>query len=198
MIFRRGVIIAVALMLTAVALMLAAAASAPAQLLEGEKAHEGWQRPRSSQPGSRPDVASLRFLIGDWEAIGTPAGETGGFTFSLGVQNRVMTRTNYATYDARNGRTASRHDDLMVIYEEGGQLKADYFDSERHVIRYLVEPRGDHDVMFVSDAKPSDPRYRLRYTARNDGTLAGRFEIAAPGTPDAFTPYLSWTARKRP
>src|SRR6267378_152959 len=112
----------------------------------------------------------------------------GGFTFSLGVQNRVMTRTNYATYDARNGRAASRHDDLMVIYEEGGQLKADYFDSERHVIRYLVEPRGDHDVMFVSDAKPSDPRYRLRYTARNDGTLAGRFEIAAPGTPDALTP----------
>ena len=186
--FRRGVIIAVALML---------AAAASAQLLEGEKAHGGWQRPRGSQPGSRPDIASLRFLLGDWEATGTPAGETGGFTFSLGVQNRVMTRTNYATYDARNGRMASRHDDLMVIYAEGGQLKADYFDSEQHVIRYLVEPRGDHDVAFVSDSKPSDPRYRLSYTSRDNGTLAGRFEIAAPGMPDAFKPYLSWTARKR-
>ena len=49
----------------------------------------------------------------------------------------------------------------------------------------------------VSDSKPSDPRYRLSYNARDDGTLAGQFEIAAPGTPDAFTPYLSWTARKR-
>jgi hypothetical protein len=85
----------------------------------------------------------------------------------------------------------------MVIYAEAGQLKADYFDSEQH-IRYLVEPRSDHDVMFVSDSKPSDPRYRLSYTAREDGTLAGQFEIAEPGAPDAFTPYLSWTARKRP
>ena len=187
---RRGVLIAVAL-------LGAGAAIAPEQLLEGEKAREGWRRPRSSQPGSRPGVASLRFLLGNWEAIGTPAGEKGGFTFSLGVQNRVMTRTNYATYDARNGRTASRHDDLMVIYEEGGQLKADYFDSEEHVIRYLVEPRGDYNVLFVSDSKPSDPRYRLSYNARDDGMLAGQFEIAAPGTPDAFTPYLSWTARKR-
>jgi hypothetical protein len=28
-----------------------------------------------------------------------------------------------------------RHDDLMVIYPEGDLLKADYFDSEQHVIR---------------------------------------------------------------
>ena len=175
----------------ALAMVLAAPASAAAQFLEGENARE------ASQPDLRPDVASLGFLLGNWEAVGTPDGEKGGFTFSLGVQNRVMTRTNYATYDARDGRTASRHDDLMVIYSEGGQIKADYFDSEQHVIRYLVEPRSNHHVVFVSGAKPSEPRYRLSCTAREDGTLAGQFEIAAPGTPEAFKPYLSWTARKR-
>ena len=107
-----------------------------------------------------------------------------------------MTRTNFASYEARDGKPASRHDDLMVIYSERGALKGDYFDSEQHVIRYHVEPRGDRHIVFVSDATPSEPRYRLTYTAGADGTLAGQFEIAAPGAPDAFKPYLSWTARK--
>ena len=152
----------------------------------------------STARAATPDVTSLAFLLGGWEAIGTPAGEKGGFTFSLGVQNRVMTRTNYAIYDARDGRAASRHDDFMIIYVERGQLRADYFDSEEHVVRYVGELPGDRSVVFVSDVKASDPRYRLTYTARDDGTLAGQFEIAAPGASDAFKLYLSWTARRRP
>lgn len=80
---------------------------------------------------------------------------------------------------------------------EGGQLRADYFDSEQHVIRYVVQPRSEHEVVFASEAKPSEPRYRLSDTARSDGTLAGQFEVAPPGQPDGFKPYLSWTARKR-
>ena len=28
------------------------------------------------------------------------------------------------------------------------------------------------------------------------GTLNGRFDVAPPGKPEAFAPYLSWTARK--
>ena len=171
MMFRRGVTIGV--------MVIFAAAIAPAQ------------------PGARPDLTSLRFLLGDWTAVDTPAGESGGFTFSLAVQDRIMTRTNFANYTARDGRPASRHDDFMIIYAEGGELKADYFDSEQHVIRYVVQPRSDHEVVFASEAKPSEPRYRLRYTARSDGTLAGQFEVASPGQPDAFKPYLSWTARKR-
>ena len=140
------------------------------------------------------DLASLRFLLGEWEAVGTPAGETGGFTFALGVQNQVLTRTNYAIYEARDGRPASHHDDLMVIYRERDQLRADYFDSEQHVIRYVVQPKGDREVMFTSEPTGNEPRYRLTYVARADGTLAGRFEIAAPVRPNSD--YLSWSARK--
>ena len=83
--------------------------------------------------GAADDVTSLRFLVGEWQVVGTPPGEAGGFTFALGVQDRLMTRTNYAIYEARDGRPASRHDDLMVIYRERDQLRADYFDSEQHV-----------------------------------------------------------------
>jgi len=142
------------------------------------------------------DLSALGFLLGDWEAIGSPSGESGAFIFSLAVQDRAIVRTSYAKYDARDGRAASRHDDLMLIYVEDGALKADYVDSEQHVIRYVVEPRAANDVVFLSEVKAGNPRYRLTYTLGADGILTGQFEIAPPDSPDGFKPYLSWKARK--
>jgi hypothetical protein len=139
-------------------------------------------------------LASFQFLLGQWEAIGDQAGATGGFTFSPGVQDRVIVRTNYSDTPAIGGKPASRHDDLMVIYVDAGIVKADYFDSENHVIRYVAEVRPGQ-VMFLSEIKPSEPRYRLTYTRASD-VLNGKFELAPPGRPESFSPYLSWTARK--
>ncbi|HMF95149.1 MAG TPA: hypothetical protein VKE96_12675 [Vicinamibacterales bacterium] len=141
--------------------------------------------------------APLRFLLGDWQAVDVPAGETGAFTFKLAVQDRVIVRTNEASYAATSGRPASRHDDLMVIYSENAALKAEYFDNEGHVIRYVVDTRVPNVVTFVSDPNAREPRYRLTYRAEPGGTLVGSFEVAPPGAPDAFKPYLSWKARKR-
>ena len=143
-----------------------------------------------------PTLAPLRFLAGDWQAVATPAGEEGGFSFRFTVQDRVMIRDNYATYAATPDRAASRHEDLMVVFVEGAAIKADYVDNEAHVIHYAVQVRGDRDVVFVSASKVSEPGYRLSYSQDGDGLLKGRFEIAAPGT-DAFTPYLTWSARRR-
>jgi hypothetical protein len=148
------------------------------------------------QAESGDPLAPLRFLVGDWTAIESPAGERGRFTFTLGVQNHVIVRTNEAIYDATPQHPASRHDDLMVIYSENGSIKADYFDNEGHVIRYGVRSDGANRVVFVSDPNPREPRFRLTYTAAADGVLTGSFEIAAPGSGDAFKPYLSWKARR--
>jgi len=148
----------------------------------------GAQTPAPLQP--------LGFLIGDWEAVGTPPGESGAFIFSLAVQERIIVRTNYAQYPARDGRPATRHDDLMVIFPEGDALRADYFDSEQHVIHYTVTPRSPTEVVFLSDVKPSEPRYRLTYTLGDDRLLKGAFDIAAPGAPEAFKSYLTWSARR--
>jgi hypothetical protein len=141
--------------------------------------------------------AGLRFLLGEWSAIDTPAGESGAFTFTLAVQDRVIVRTNEARYAATADRAASRHDDLLVIYAESGSLKADYFDSEGHVIRYAVQTRERNVATFVSEPNPREPRYRLSYRVEADGVLQGSFEIAAPDTPEMFKPYLSWKARRR-
>jgi len=107
----------------------------------------------------------------------------------------VIVRTNYSNTPATADKPASRHDDLMVIYVDAGHVKADYFDSEGHVIRYAVEGRPG-EVVFLSEIKPSEPRYRLTYIRGSATTLAGTFEVAPPGKPDAFATYLSWNARR--
>jgi hypothetical protein len=142
-------------------------------------------------------LSALRFLIGDWQAIDTPPGETGAFTFKGAVQDHVIVRSNEARYAATAEHPASRHDDLLVIYSENGSIKADYFDSEGHVIRYAVRTRQPNAAVFVSDPHAREPRYRLTYTAGANGILTGSFEIAPPGSPDSFKPYLSWKARSR-
>ena len=60
-----------------------------------------------------------------------------------------------------------------------------------------MRTRPPNGVTFISDSNPREPRYRLTYTAEADGALVGTFEVAPPGAPDAFKPYLSWKARRR-
>jgi hypothetical protein len=150
----------------------------------------------AAQTLARADLSALDFLLGDWDAIELPPGESGAFNFTRAVQDRVIVRTNFAKYPARDGKPAARHDDLMVIFVEGDALKADYFDSEQHVIHYVIEIRGPRDVVFTSDVRTGEPRYRLSYTLAPNANLKGSFEIAPPGSPGDFKPALAWTARK--
>ena len=93
-----------------------------------------------------------------------------------------MVRTNYSNTPATGGTPASRHDDLMVVYVEAGVVKADYFDSEGHVIRYVVDGRPG-EAVFVSETKAAEPRYRLTYTQASPSTLTGRSsDSGASGT----------------
>jgi len=145
-----------------------------------------------------PALQPFAFLLGSWDAAPGRSGETGGFTFSPGAQGHVILRTNYAIYPASGGSPASRHDDVMVIAPEGDTVRAEYFDSEGHIIRYVAQPAERGHIDLMSDLVPNEPRYRLRYTANGDGSVTGAFEVAPPAKPAAFNPYLAWTARRRP
>jgi hypothetical protein len=112
-----------------------------------------------------PLLAPLQFLVGEWEGIGDQAGATGRFTFALSLQDRVLVRTNYSNTPATAGTPASRHDDLIVVYVEASLVKADYFDSEGHVIRYVADARPG-EVVFVSEIRAGEPRYRLNLPTR--------------------------------
>jgi hypothetical protein len=137
----------------------------------------------------------LQFLLGEWEGLGEQGAATGGSAFTPAVQNRVIVRTNYSNTPASASSPASRHDDLMTIYVEGDVVKADYFDNEGHVIRYLVQSTPG-EAVFLSEVRPGEPRYRLTYTRVSATTIKGRLHVAPPGRPDQFAAYLSWNARK--
>ncbi|MGC4054052.1 MAG: hypothetical protein QM757_33630 [Paludibaculum sp.] len=144
-------------------------------------------------------VALLAPLIGHWvgDGSGSPGTGTGEFSFEPGLQGKVVLRKNFAEYPKTAERPAFRHDDLMVVYQEGGQgpLRADYYDNEGHVIRYTVSAEGK-TIRFLGDVTAGAPRFRLIYTLTRSDTVRIQFEMAPPGQPEAFRPYIEATARR--
>jgi hypothetical protein len=146
---------------------------------------------------AEPDWGAAQFLVGHWTGEGSrqPGAGTGAFSFTPDLQGTVLLRRSFAEYPAAAGKPASRHDDLTVVYhgETAGELRAIYFDNEGHVIRY-TGTASDAGVVFVSDGKPDEVRYRLTYTPTGKDSLKLQFEIAAPGKD--FSRYLEATARR--
>jgi hypothetical protein len=146
-----------------------------------------------------PELEPLGFLLGEWLSAGTgqPGEPTGKAEFSLGLQGRIILRNNYADYPAAVGRPGSRHEDLMVIYAlPSDSIRADYYDSEGHAIRYVVQVPEPSHAIFLSELKIGQPRFRLSYRLEATGVLKGAFDIAPPGQPEAFKPYLAWESRQ--
>jgi hypothetical protein len=143
------------------------------------------------------DLSELDFLLGHWQAASKPGEPTGGFDFSYQLGSQVIIRKNYADYAATSERPGFRHEDLMVIYCDGDQvLRADYYDSEGHVIRYTGETPGIQQAVFTSEPATPDPGFRLNYHLEDTGVLYGYFEVSPPDQPDTFRPYLTWAATR--
>jgi hypothetical protein len=146
-----------------------------------------------------PDWSGWKFLIGEWsgEGTGTPGQGSGGFSSLPDLSGRVLIRKNRAEYPATKDKPAYSHEDLMVIYPDTPVERAVYFDNEGHVIHYTAEFKGPGEVVLTSEARKPEPRFRLTYTKLGPDRIGIRFEIASPGKPDAFAPYIEATAHRK-
>lgn len=143
----------------------------------------------------------VRFLVGTWqgEGSGQPGQGNGSASFKLDLDGRVLVRRNHSEYPAAPGKPAAVHDDLMVIYPEPGtgRLEAVYFDNEGHVIEYTGEVSPDgRRVVFISEAEPTTPTFRLTYTRVGDDVVDVAFDVAPRSSPGTFKPYVSGRTRR--
>jgi hypothetical protein len=142
----------------------------------------------------------VRFLIGDWVGEGSSkAGQgQGAFSIKEDLGGAILVRRDHTDYPATDGKPAFSLDVLMVIYPEGGQLRATFFDSEKHVIHYTAKSVvPETSVQFVSVEAAGAPTFRLTYTKTGDDKMSVKFEIAPPGKPDSFTTYAEGVARRK-
>lgn len=138
-------------------------------------------------------LEACAFLKGTWAAEADATGATGEFSFEPGLDGKVLIRRNRAAIPAQNGRPAAVHEDLMLVYPEGGALKADYWDNEGHVIRYALKS-APGSLEFTSSGP--GPRFRLSYRLLEKDRVEVSFAIATPDQPEVFKPYLSGRARR--
>jgi hypothetical protein len=156
---------------------------------------------QAQPPDSGSGLARLSFLLGDWvgEGAGRPGQGAGVSAFSLDLGGRIMVGKSYVEYPASKDQPACRHDDLMVIYPESKDAsEATYWDNEGHLIKYAVKISNDvRSAVFLSEATANAPRFRLAYEMIGSDSLTLEFEIAPPGRPEAFTPYIEASLRRK-
>jgi hypothetical protein len=147
---------------------------------------------------AQPNWEAWKMVVGDWTGTGSgdPGHGSGGFSFKPDLQGSVLLRKSHSEYPATEGRPATVHDDLMVVYQDQDRTRAIYFDNEGHVINYTPTFSKDGKTLtLVSDPAPNMPTFRLTYVSTGPDALRVNFDIAPPGTTD-FKSYVGGSVHR--
>ena len=145
--------------------------------------------PLQSAASANMQISAADFLIGEWSAPDTGTGPNKGGTSTIhpDLDATILFRHDHVAL--RQGGTL---DLMMPIFVSADKLRAEYYDTEGHVIHYVSAEIVPHSrIVFVSDSPAAKPAFRLTYERMSADELAVPFAIAPPGRPREFKTYRS-------
>ncbi len=140
----------------------------------------------AAAPPLNHDLSGLSFLLGHWASGRGKVADTGGTSSGSSVitpqaGGAVLLRQDHTNLFSASGASAGSFDQIMMIYPEGGQIRADYADGT-HVIHYTsAEVTPGRSVVFITAPHPGAPVFRLAYMVTSPTTLALSFSMIPPG-----------------
>ena len=159
--------------------------------------------PLLGQTASTPPdpLRTLAFLEGTWEAnTHDTAGVhvVGTYIFKPELGGHILARHVTSLTACKGPDTFDcEHKDLLYVFAEapGQPLKAIYFDSEGHVIHYLVSTPDATTAVFLSEPSQPGPQFRLTYELKNS-IMNGKFQMHMPGQTE-WKSYLEWSGAQK-
>lgn len=142
-----------------------------------------------AEPTLKAPLADLGFLVGEWKSDNGKVADTGGTSKGRSLISveadggAILRRDRTDVFDA-NGKPAGGFSQLMMIYPEGGAIKAVYEDGEGHLIHYDSSEVSPGSSVTFTSAPGAGPVFRLTYQRQSADTLSVRFGMIPPGLTD--------------
>ena len=139
-------------------------------------------------------------LIGTWKGnnSGEPGQGEGYFTFGFELNGNVLIRKGHTVFPGHENQPARIHDDILVIYKDTSAVpdKADYFDSEGHVLHYYITYNGNSTIVLTSIPVKDNPVFRLTLIKMDNLTTDIKFEYAMQKNPEDFKIHVEGVVTK--